>query len=98
MIPDVEDQSLIAPASEAHPPNPASTSNVTSTPASQKGHVLKLVEEGGVFCMKCGKSTKNFKHQRLKILNKPCQKAELPQHLRVDKPGDMNNPNRLNDA
>ena len=59
--------------------------------APQKGHVLKITADGGVFCQKCGKSTKLLKHQRLKIPNKPCRNADLPQHLWVDKPGCMNN-------
>jgi len=79
-------------------PNPAGSSADKPVPVPQNGHVLKLLDEGGVFCMKCGKSTKLLKHQRLKILSKPCQKADLPQHLWVNQPGAHSNPNRLHQA
>ena len=63
-------------------PDPASSSTnppvVSSTvPSQKKGHVLRLIETGGVFCVKCGKQTKNMKHQRLKILNKPCEYCRI---------------------
>ena len=34
-------------------------------PLPRHGHVLKIMYGGGVFCQKCGKSTKLQKHQRL---------------------------------
>ena len=48
--------------------NPANSSTTQSVAAPQKGHVLQILDEGGVVCRKCGQSTKYLKHQRLKIL------------------------------
>lgn len=84
-------------------PDPASSSAnppvVSSTvPSQKKGHVLRLIETGGVFCVKCGKQTKNMKHQRLKILNKPCEYSELPQNLWLTNPGKFKSIQRTLDA
>ena len=46
---------------------------VVERPAEKRGHVLKLMDGGGLFCAKCGKSTKLMKHQSLKILKNPCR-------------------------
>ena len=61
----------------------------------KKGHTLKLTEDGGVFCQLCGKSTKYLKHQRLKILNKPCQFPNLPPDQWLKKPGALTSVVRL---
>ena len=61
----------------------------------KKGHILKLTEDGGVFCQLCGKSTKYLKHQRLKILNKPCQFPNLPPDQWLQKPGALTSVVRL---
>ena len=70
----------------------------TSEPVSRNGHVLKIIETGGVFCQKCGKSTKLQKHQRRKILSKPCVNAHLPTDQWLQTPGAMNNRHRLEKA
>lgn len=53
----------------------------------KKGHILKLTDKQGVFCVKCGKMTSRLKHQRLKILNKPCKYPNLPESQWLQKPG-----------
>ena len=40
-------------------------------PLPRHGHVLKIMYGGGVFCQKCGKSTKLQKHQRLNFCPNP---------------------------
>lgn len=61
-------------------PNAASSSETVTLarPVPKNGHILKLMAEGGVFCQLCGKSTKLLKHQRLKILSRPCKNPNLP--------------------
>ena len=56
-------------------------------PAPKRGHILKLIPSGVVFCCRCGKQTKNLKHQRLKILNKPCAYPDLPETQWLTEPG-----------
>ena len=68
-----------------------SAASSSADPVSKNGHILKISPDGGVFCQKCGKSTKFLKHQRLKILSKPCQHPNLPQAQWLQKPGAMNN-------
>ena len=59
------------------------------------GHVLKIMYGGGVFCQKCGKSTKLQKHQRLNFLSKPCVSPNLPRDKWLQAPGAINNQHRL---
>ena len=89
----------------AHPivPSPSTSQDVTvqpsnpdaqpvdTEPLARNGHILSLSSDGGVFCRKCGKATKLIKHQRLKILSKPCQFPDLPQSQWLTSPGAMNN-------
>ena len=87
-----------------HPKSSADNSG-TSVPTTRsepvehvlpkKGHILKLTADGGVFCQLCGKTTKYLKHQRLKILNKPCQFPNLPPDQWLQAPGAMANVVRL---
>ena len=56
---------------------PDSTDN-SEHPIVKRGHVLKLIPSGGVFCCRCGRSTKLIKHQRFKILSKVCTFPDLP--------------------
>ena len=69
----------------------ATTEEIKSEPLSRNGHVIKINPEGGVFCCKYGKATKLLKHQRLKILSKPCKHPNLPQAHWLTSPGAMNN-------
>jgi hypothetical protein len=64
-------------------------------PLPRNGHVLKIMYGGGVFCQKCGKSTKLQKHQRLKFLSKPCVNPNLPRDKWLQAPGAINNQHRL---
>jgi hypothetical protein len=80
--------------------DPAPTSSATETdqpvaPTIKKGHILKLIPEGGVFCCRCGKQTKNMKHQRLKILNKLCKFPDLDPSQWLTAPGFHNSTNRI---
>lgn len=84
------------PPSSQDPPVVAAIPD--SQPVSRNGHVLKIMETGGVFCQKCGKSTKLQKHQRLKILSKPCVNPNLPMDQWLHSPGAMNNKHRLEKA
>ena len=82
-------------------PAPASSAAETEQPAAptiKKGHILKLIPEGGVFCCRCGKQTKNMKHQRLKILNKPCKFPDLDPSQWLTAPGFHNSTNRIKAA
>ena len=76
-----------------HTQPPASDNPIEISQSSQlyAEVVETVIPEGGVFCCKCGKSTKLFKHQRLKILSKPCQFPDLPQSDWLTSPGAMNN-------
>lgn len=67
-------------------------------PVARNGHVLQIMDGGGVYCRKCGKSTKLQKHQRLKITSKPCVNAELPVDQWLNEPGAMSNKHRLEKA
>ena len=75
-----------------------STASSSSQPVPRNGHVLKIMDSGGVFCQKCGKSTKLQKHQRLKILSKPCVNPDLPPSEWLQSPGAINNRHRLEQA
>ena len=61
-----------------------------SQPIIKRGHVLKLIPSGGIFCCRCGRSTKLVKHQRLKILNKVCTFPDLPPEEWLTAPGFRN--------
>lgn len=81
--PDTETPNNPGPSS-GQPPNqsdPSSPPEVNNNPPNQpsikRGHILKLIPTGGVFCCRCGKQTKYQKHQRLKILSKPCAFPDL---------------------
>ena len=65
---------------------------------SKEGTYLKLIPEGGVFCCRCGKQTKNQKHQRLKILNEPCRYPDLDPSQWLTTPGFNNSVNRIQEA
>ena len=92
--------------SETHPNATASNQPSSSTaapaappqPVPKNGHVLKLLPEGGVFCQLCGKSTKLLKHQRLKILSRPCKNPNLPPDQWLTSPGAFDNAPRLEKA
>ena len=76
----------------------STTPTAPSAPAIKRGHVLKLIPEGGVFCCRCGKQTKNQKHQRLKILNEPCRYPDLDPSQWLTTPGFNNSVNRIQEA
>lgn len=101
IIPDNPDN---PPPNSAIPPptdsNAASSSNAAlpARPVPKNGHILKLLPEGGVFCQLCGKSTKLLKHQRLKILSRPCQNPNLPPEQWLSKPGALSSAPRLEKA
>ena len=61
-----------------------------SQPIIKRGHVLKLIPSGGIYCCRCGRSTKLVKHQRLKILNKVCTFPDLPPEEWLTAPGFRN--------
>ena len=69
-----------------------------SQPVSRKGYVLKFLPGNRVFCVKCGKQTAILKHQRLKITNKPCKFAQLPQAQWLSSPGAFQNVHRTKTA
>ena len=80
---------------ESDTPQPQPTvkndsSDVTELPIVKRGHVLKLIPSGGVFCCRCGRSTKLIKHQRLKILSKKCTFPDLPPERWLTQPGFQN--------
>lgn len=77
--------------------NPPENSNLNISPPVKRGHVLKLIPEGGVLCCRCGKQTKNMKHQRLKILSKPCRYPDLEPSKWLTVPGFINSETRLLD-
>ena len=81
-------------------PDAGSTVSMTLTrqPADRRGHALKLIPSGGVYCQKCGKQTKNVKHQRLKILNKKCAFPDLPVEEWLQEPGALRSASRLQQA
>lgn len=70
----------------------------TSQPVAKKGHVLKNIPDGGVFCCKCVRQVKRTEHIRLKILNKPCTYPTLPESEWLSEPGAINSALRWNDA
>ena len=75
-------------ASQSQPSNPNENPQTsTDRVVPKKGHILKLTDDGGVFCQLCGKTTKYLKHQRSKILNRPCQFPNLPPEQWLQKPG-----------
>ena len=47
-------------------------------PVPRNGHIIKLLDAGGAFCQRCGKSTARMKHLKLKILSKACKFQRLP--------------------
>ena len=47
-------------------------------PVPRNGHIIKLLDAGGAFCQRCGKSTARMKHLKLKILSKACKFQHLP--------------------
>ena len=61
-----------------------------------KGHVLKAVDSSGVFCVKCGRSQRNWK-QRWKITSLECRLKHVPQEEWLSQPsGNFHlNPNRI---
>lgn len=64
-------ENLESRASKLSPPSKSyqcSYEPVESQPVGRKGHVLKLLPNNGVFCVKCGKQTAFLTHQRLKML------------------------------
>ena len=95
--PDVHDSSSSHPH-QSNPTAPSSSSSLTHHTLPKNGHVLKISEDGGVFCQKCGKYTIFLKRQRLKILSKPCKNASLPPDQWLQKPGAMRNNLRLTQA
>ena len=60
------------------PPAPDLNQSNNREEPQRKGHVLRPTNEGGMFCVKCGKQTKLTKHVRLKMLNKTCANKDLP--------------------
>ena len=79
-------------------PNQAVPEEVQTTDdLALNGHVLKTTDSGGIFCQKCGKSTYNPSHQRLKILRFPCRMAALPKTEWLASPGAFRNEPRLNE-
>ncbi len=59
-------------------PRPPLQPDSNPQPGAKKGHVLKDILDGGVFCCKCGRQVKRTEHIRLKILRKPCTYPNLP--------------------
>ena len=47
-------------------------------PVPRNGHIIKLLDAGGAFCQRCGKSTARVKRLKLKILKKACKFQHLP--------------------
>ena len=80
------------------PSAPQASASGESQPVPRNGHVLQIMDSGGVFCRKCGKSTKLQKHQRLKITSKPCVNADLLADQWLGEPGAMSNRHRLEKA
>ena len=78
--------------------NDTITHNNSASPAIKRGHVLRLIPEGGVFCCRCGKQTKNLKHQRLKILSRPCAYPDLEPAQWLTAPGFNNSIHRIREA
>ena len=70
----------------------------SSQPAIKRGHVLRLIPSGGVFCCRCGMQTKNMKHQRLKILSKKCKFPDLEPSQWLKPPGFHQSINRIQEA
>ena len=97
---DLEEFQVITtePIPQAIVNGPEATEIVQSQPVGRKGHVLKLLPGNGVFCVKCGKQTAILKHQRLKITNKPCKFAHLPQTQWLSSPGAFQNVHRIQTA
>ena len=77
--------------------NPPENPNLNNSLPVKRGHVLKLIPAGGVFCCRCGKQTKNMKHQRLKILSKPCRYPDLEPSKWLTVPGFIHSETRLLD-
>ena len=63
--------------------------------APKRGHILKLIPTGGVFCCRCGLQTKIIQHQRLKILSKACAFPDLPESDWLTSPGAVNSNPRI---
>jgi hypothetical protein len=84
---------LLTPVLPLHLYNP-----VPAVPTIKRGHILKLIPSGGVFCCRCGKQTKYQKHQRLKILNKPCRFPDLDPSQCLTAPGFNNSTPRIEEA
>ena len=59
---------------ESDLPQPQPTVKPDSTDDSEH----PIVKLGGVFCCRCGRSTKLIKHQRFKFLSKVCTFPDLP--------------------
>ena len=93
---------VINPASNPSAPNPTSSSPDVNppniVPTIKRGHILKLIPTGGVFCCRCGKLTKNQKHQRLKILNKPWRFPDLEPSQWLTTPGFQQSQHRMHEA
>ena len=90
---------VINPATDPSDPNPTSSSPdvnpPNSVPTIKRGHVLKLIPTGGVFCCRCGKQAKNQKHQ---ILNKPCKFPDLEPSQWLTTPGFQQSQHRIHEA
>jgi hypothetical protein len=84
------------------PVEAAASTNQSNTeepqPVIKRGHILRIIPSGGIFCVRCGKQTQYQKHARLKILNKPCQFPDLDQSQWLTSPGFNQSINRLLEA
>ena len=90
---EATDESTVQPPDP--PPAPNISQRTSSKEPQRKGHVLRPTNEGGMFCVKCGKQTKFTKHVRLKILNKACANKDLPREQWLATPGRMQATSRL---
>ena len=67
--------------------DPPSQNTIGDQPVIKRGHILRIIPSGGVFCVRCGKQTKYQKHARLKILNKQCAFLDLDPSHGLTSPG-----------
>ena len=90
----IETHQIVTPVD----PRPQQELSTPSQPVARNGHVVQFIPTGGVFCVKCGKQTKNTKHLKLKILRKPCAFPHIRQSEWLNAPGASQSKHRVQAA
>ena len=86
-----------APGHENADVNLASSTVTRFQGLEENGHFISSLNNGGVFCRKCGLSTYEPRHRRLKISKHSCKQKHIHEDYWVDVPSAKNNPHTMMD-